>query len=296
MANDKDPNDPMEIMKKQWEAMGIDPTQMAGYMSSAMEMQKNIAQQMQNNPLTNGVQFSQEEMMNLFDDSPELKEDSDLNETEKKAIACAANIAFNNAQYLNALETEIDADTILMGLESAWGINNREELISTLDWMESTGHRSYFKIIWAAIGKLPQKDWKKAIGNLDHTSTDPDFDEERLEEFASNFVTYYPVLAGKNFFTTMKSPDVTAWDLARAINLCRLGFDVKYFTRDEALERIQRYAKMLYAIYDSWKSLSEGYLTGFAMWSGDEDEIDVRTEEHVTLLEHEKSLWTRIKW
>lgn len=301
MAKEKDnSNDPMEIMKKQWEAMGIDPTQMSGLMNNAMDMSKNIQAQMQNaaanNPFMNGAQLSQEELLNLMDDSPELSEDSDLTESETKAIACAANSAYNNAQCLNTLTTGLDAETIQMGLENAWGVNNRDELISTLDWMESEGHKLYFDIIWSAIGNLPQKEWKKTISKLEHKPGDADFDAERLAEFAENLVSHYPTLTKKKFFATMKSPDVSAWDLARCINLCRLGFDVQYLSREEALDRIKRYAKKMYGIYDSWNSLSEGYLTGFAMWSGEEDSIEERIEEHFTLLKHEKSLWTRIKW
>jgi hypothetical protein len=298
MANEKiDPNDPMEIMKKQWAAMGIDPTQMAGYMNSAMEMSKNLQEQMAANPFAvgGGSPMSQEDMLKLMDDSPELHDDSDLSAAEIKALACASNSSFHNAQCLNMLSTGMDSDSVLGGLESAWGINNREELISTLEWMEQKGHKVYFDIIWSAVGHLPQKDWKKTISTLQPNSSDPDFDEERLAEFAENLVSNYPALAKKKFFSTMKA-DVSAWDLARCINLCRYGFDVNYFSREEALDRIQRYAKKMFGVYDSWQSLSEGYITGYTMWNGDADDIEVIVDEHFTLLKHEKSLWTRINW
>lgn len=299
-------NDPMEFVKKQWKAMGIDPTQMLQYMNNAMEMQKNVQEQVQksldeNAILKNFMNLqggqSSHDMLNLFDDAPQIKEDTDLTLSQVKAVLCGANVAYNSSQYTNTLHTFIPVDDILSGLENAWDVRNREELLETLGRLEQTGHKIYFDMIWGTLRTLPKAEWRNALKSLEHQAmTMENIAPERLHDFAANLLNGYSSLLASGCFATMKDPDILAWDLSRAINLCRYGFDVEFLNREEALERIERYAAKMFATYDSWKSLSEGYLVGFTMWNGHPDSIQERLDQHNTLVTHEKSLWNKISW
>jgi hypothetical protein len=292
----------IEMMKKQWVAMGLDPNQMLQYVNSAMEMQNNMQDEVQaslaSNPYVNKMMnLSPEDALSLFDDSPEVKEDSDLNEEETKAVLCGANLFYRNGQYINTLSTYEDAETILGGLEGSWGVTNKDELIETIEWLEKGGHRIYFNLIWNKFKSLPKSEWASSIKDLElEALNNKNLDSERLKEFFSNLLEGYTVLAKHGCFSTMKDPDITSWDYARAINLCRFGYDVEFFTREEALGKIKYFANKMYSIYDSWRSLSEGYLVGFAMWNGDADYVEELLEQHELLLTHEKSLWTKINW
>lgn len=295
----------IELMKKQWAAMGIDPNQMLTYINNAMDMQKNMQESIQNslgnNPFLKQMMGSNapegQDILNMFDDSPEIKEDSDLNEEEMKAVICGANLFYRNSQYINTLSTYAPPDTILEGLENSWEVNNREELFETIDWLESSGHRIYFDMIWQKLRTLPKAEWRSGIKELELQALSiKDIQPERLKAFFANIVTGYPMLLQHGCFSTMKDPDITSWDFARAINLCRFGFDVEFLTREEALAKIKYFASKMYSIYDSWKSLSEGYLVGFAMWNGDEGNIEELLEQHDVLLTHKKSLWTKVTW
>jgi len=309
MAEEKEEpiNPMMEEMKKQWAAMGIDPNQMLSYMNNAMGMQQNIQDQvnqaMGSNPFLQnlmgmaGGQAPAGDMLNMFDDSPEVKEDSDLAPAELKAVLCGANIAYASTQYLNTLSTYRPVEDILEGLENAWSISSREDLLGTLDWLEKNGHKVYFDIIWAKLSTLPKAEWRAGIKSLElQAMADTNIEPERLMTYATHILEGYPGLLSHGIFAKAKTPDVTAWDLTRAINLCRFGFDIEYLTRYEALQKIQAFAQKLYSTYDSWRSLSEGYVTGFAMWSGEGEDLDKRIEQHGILLQHPKSLWTKISW
>lgn len=126
--------------------------------------------------------------------------------------------------------------------------------------MDSNGQKAYFDIIWTKLSTLPKPEWRAGIKSLElQAMTNTNMEPERLMTYATNILDGYPTLLRHGLFSTAKYPDITAWDLTRAINLCRFGFDVEFLTRDEALSKIQGFANTLYAIYDSWKSLSEGY-------------------------------------
>lgn len=298
MSNESGSDDYMEMVKKQWAAMGIDPNTMMQYMNNAMEMQKNMQQNLESNPLVQnmmnmfGAANPTGDMLNLFDDSPEVKEDTDLQEEEIRAVLCSANIAFYSSLYTNTLSTYVPEEDLLEGLESAWGINNREELLDTLNWLETSGHRVYFDLIWEKLHTVPKAEWRSAIKSLELQALVMDnVEADRLKMYATHLLNGYAPLLAYGAFEGQKHPDITAWDLARAIYLCRCASDVEFFTREEALERIKHYAGILQSKYDSWSAFSNGYLIGFAMWNGEEEAIGERLEQNTTLLSHEKSLW-----
>jgi hypothetical protein len=294
----------MEMVKKQWEAMGVDPKQMIQYMNNAMEMQKNITSQFTNgqvNPFMNmmndATNLEQNDDLNILDESPEVKPDSDLNETEQRAIACCANLSYYSSSYINTLSTYQPINEILAGLEEQWEINNKADLISTIEWLATSGHKVYFDMIWQKFKSLPKAEWRSAIEGLQLTAmTMEDIDSERFQGYAENILDGYALLLQNKSIKKNVFPNVLAWDLERAIFLCRLGYDVKFFTREEALEYIVRFSDMLKKTYTSWKEMSNGYLIGLAMWNSDEDFLTERIEQTEILLTHEKSLWVTIKW
>jgi len=297
----------LEQMKKQWEAMGLDPNQMMQYMNNALEMQNNLQEQMskalEDNPVMKNLmdladdKVPEGDVLNFFDESPEVNPDSDLIPEEQKAVLCAANLSYYYSHYLNTLETHMPEEDLLVGLEGSWGITDKASLLETVDWLAVSGHRAYFNLLWNILKNKPKPEWRKAISDLEvQVLAMEDMEAEKIHPYAENILEIYPLLLTKGFFTTMKDPDVTAWDLERAINLCRYGFDLQFLTREEALERIMAYAKIMYNKYDSWRSLSEGFLVGCGMWSGSPELIADRIEHHETLLNHDKSLWKTLKW
>jgi hypothetical protein len=119
---------------------------------------------------------------------------------------------------------------------------------------------------------------------------------EELQEQAVNAIAGIRLMKAQNLLSAKTEPSILTWDLARAINLCRWGYDVQYLGKDEALAIIGECAAHLYKAYDSWSSLSAGYLLGFFFWSGEEDEFDSLVEGQGVLLSHEKSPWKTITW
>ena len=294
----------MKQVKKQWEAMGIDPNTMMEYMNNAMKMQqdamKMAQEQMQNNPLLKNMAEALEDGANdplgLLDDSPELKEDSDLTEDELKAVACGANLAYLNLEYLNTLKTHKPTGQILAMLEGSWDIQSREDLQETLKWLENSGHRKQYNLIWSNLKGIPRAEWGETIEKLQFQLIAENENPENLYEYSVNIVNGYAQMHEAGCFQKSKEPNILSWDLGRAINLCRWAYDVEFLSKEEATNLIKKYADMCYKTYNSWDSLGEGYIMGLSMWSGDPDRTEEMIEEQKILLSHENSLWTKIKW
>ncbi len=294
----------LEQMKKQWEAMGLDPEAMMAQMKLSQQMSQQMEGMMQNmvenNPMLQNMANLQASITldDLFSESePLVNAQTELSAAEQKAMLCAGNLSFYADQPMNDLSTGLSPEEIKMGLESAWGVENKKDLVETLEWLSKEGHTVYFKLLWSKFSQLPREQWMLEVPELvKQAGANPNLEEDRLEEYAQNLLTCYPTLQGTKCLQDPKLANISAWDLERCINLCRFGFDVGFFTKEEAMSHIKQYAEASFQQYQSWEALSEGFLLGCAMWSGNPGLIEDRLEMHQTLLSHEKSPWTKVKF
>src|SRR5688500_7784713 len=64
-----------------------------------------------------------------------LNPDSTLSEKEQWAIACGADIAVANGQYLNDLTTGITKHEWAKLLSHIWEIENKDQALETINWL-----------------------------------------------------------------------------------------------------------------------------------------------------------------
>lgn len=288
----------IEQMKQQWKAMGVDPEMMLQHMENSMK----IAAEAQQNyaafdPTAFGIDNTDDDDFFSLENDPSIKEDSDItDESLLKDIACGSNLAFLNCEYLNTLETFKPYEQILASLEMDWGITDREELLSMLDFLHQEGHRKLYNVIWNKLKSVPMAEWAKSIEEAKFQLLTENSDYENIHGSALNIALGYKLMKKCGCFKKMKEPNILSWDLGRAINLVRWGYDVKFLSKDEAIELIRKYASEMRAVYNSWDALSEGYLMGFIMWSGDEEELADLYEDQQVLLTHADSPWMKHQW
>ena len=294
----------LELMKQQWTAMGLDADMMLQQLNNSMklaeEAQKNYAAYNMNGAsFMDGLSSEEDDDDEFFnlENEPSIKAESDVDDEGLiKDIAFGANLAFLNCEYLNTLETFKPYDQILASLEMDWGITNREELLEMLDSLYVDGHRKLYNTIWNKLKGVPMAEWANKVEEAKLQLLTESSDYENIQGSAVNIAIGYKVLKKVGCFKTMKEPSVLSWDLGRAINLVRWGYDVKFLSREEAADLIRKYAFEMKKQYDSWTSLSEGYLMGFMMWAGDEDELADLYEDQQVLLSHANSPWVNYKW
>ncbi|MBN1981148.1 MAG: DUF1266 domain-containing protein [Chitinivibrionales bacterium] len=310
--NDKQINDVYQMAKEQWEKMGLDPNQMMKYITNAQEIMKetlklnmdipsgsaSLGQSTQQQADTVEREVDKDDLA-LIDRCPEVKEKSDVERIEdQKAMACGANLAYLNCLYLNTLQTFRPHGHIVEMLKTGWDIEFQDEFIETLQWLENEGNRTAFNEIYDAIKSVPKAELAMTVERLSVQLLTEGFqyDEKELWDIAKQTLYGYSLLKENGFFKTKVKPSLLSWDFERAILLCRAGYDLGFLTKDEALQRINLYAQKMYAEYDSWRSLSEGYLMGYFVWSGNEEGLEELFNDHASLLEHKDSPWKRFPW
>lgn len=288
----------LEMYRKQWAAMGLDADAMLEQMKNSMAMVANaqsaaMSQAMQAANDASALQ-ADPDFGFVFDDAPQINDESDITEARHfQAIACGANLAYLDNMYLNTLSSGKPQGQILAMLRNDWEINEREGLRSTIDWLMTDGHRLAFNRLMKKLKGIKQAEFASVVDSI-ATELEEDFDS--LMETATNAIAGQQLLRGRGLISADATPSILTWDLGRAINLCRWGYDAGFLEKPEALEIITACATMLKSSYQSWADLSAGYLLGFYVWSGDEEELDDLVEGHELLLSHEKSPWVTLPW
>jgi hypothetical protein len=230
------------------------------------------------------------------DDSPELNEDGTLSLHDRQYIACGANQAYMNGDRLDTLETDGDQDEIRNMLRREWHINSREKLLNKIDWLATHGDRVYFKPIWNILTTMPVRERAAELERLQEAFAAKGEDIS-VETLANNISEGYKHLREESdcFEAKKCKLDALTWDLGRAINLSRWGYDAGFLSREEAIRFVRKFGKELLHNYTTWANLGENYLIGFAMWCGDLDMLDELHGGHRDLLSEDSSPWVQLE-
>ncbi|MEI3798918.1 MULTISPECIES: DUF1266 domain-containing protein [unclassified Chitinophaga] len=221
-----------------------------------------------------------------------LNPNSRLDIRQQWAVACGADIAFVNRLYLNDLTTGADGLTCREQLSEWWDINNTAALRETLAWLQESGHRIEYDIIWQAINAVSMKESKAFL--KEHIATN-ELEEAVVMERLRNTREALELFRQRELINENLQPDMLIWDFGRIINLSRSGYDAGYISYDEAQEYIQACVPLIKRTYTSWKHLSVSYQFARCVWNGVEMgsfEILRNNMEH--LLAAPESPWVRL--
>jgi hypothetical protein len=135
-------------------------------------------------------------------------------------------------------------------LSQWWGVNNRDQLIAMLGWLQFEGHRSDFEELGLRVDPMSEEQFKATEAAL---REDPD----RL----------YSLQIVRQYHRALRQPGILGWDLVRYIALCRWGFLAGYLSQTEAWDHIMPAARRLQVTFTSWEALQKDYLVGREFWS-----------------------------
>ena len=135
-----------------------------------------------------------------------------------------------------------------------WGIDDKDGLLSNLQWLLVSGHRKDFNI----QGKLLTKNSFLLFGL-------PNNKKEVLKK-------YWLLLGHKG---------IIGWDLSRYIFLCREGYAAGYLSEHEAWEKIMPIAKLIQQNFSSWAEFAENYMIGRRYWSEEEYSQRISSVEYI---------------
>ena len=165
-------------------------------------------------------------------------------------------------------------------LSEWWGVRSRADLLGTLQWLGTSGHRADFERLGAALDRLPpqQVDRAGALGL-----------PAELGHQVAVVQRHHKALGGKS---------ILGWDLSRYVALCRWGYAADFLTEEEAWRCIMPAARALQSHFTSWRDLGENYLIGREFWSRSETRQsgDLYRAAYQTLISYPGSPWNRNPW
>ncbi|MBO9730651.1 MAG: DUF1266 domain-containing protein [Chitinophaga sp.] len=188
-----------------------------------------------------------------------------LNAAEQWAVACGADIAFLNRQFLNDVTTGMDKYVCREQLSEWWEIDSAEELHEMIAWLQESGHRIEYDIIWQAINTVSMKESKAFL--KEYIATSP-LEQEVVMKRLRNTRDALDLFRERKLIDKDLQPDMLIWDFGRIINLSRAGYDAGYISYEQALEYIMWGMPLIKRTYSSWRHLSLSYQFARCVWNG----------------------------
>lgn len=223
-----------------------------------------------------------------------LNPSSALTDAEKWAIACGADLAVANQQYLNDLPTGLGKQVCRELLSDWWDIDCSEELQETIHWLKEEGHRLQYDTICQALNTVSVKEAKAFVRSFAARSEEED---ANVMERLRNMRDALELFREKALIGATEQPDSLIWDYARIINLSRAGYDAGYIGYHDALNTIMSCVPAIKSGYTSWQQLSVAYQFARCVWNGvDEDSFATFRSGMELLLTHPESPRVVLPW
>lgn len=180
-------------------------------------------------------------------------------------------------------------DDARSGLEEAWGIRSRPQLLSRLHWILREGHRVDFAYEieeWIALDEMAAKRLRAELGR-------PRSDEERERLWRFQQV--------RDNARGIRDVRFEAWDLVRAAMLTRAGYSLGWLSDAEATDTLNLISAQLQHAYSGWEELGEHFLRARWYW-GSNSGLESRQEDahdasrQAALLDRQRGPWAYVPW
>lgn len=182
-----------------------------------------------------------------------------------------------------------DLENASSGLQEAWGIRSRAQLLSRLHWILREGHRVDFEFEIAQTDGLSDAE---ASNFSQRAAADPN-------ESAREQGWRVQQLRGNT--RGIREVNFEAWDLVRAAMLTRAGYSLGWLSEAEAVDTLNLISTRLQQSYSSWQQLGEHFMTARWYWEGvtgleaqQSDAHDVSRQS--ALLDPRRGPWAHVPW
>ena len=189
---------------------------------------------------------------------PLLEEDLQITQPNAQqklwALATCAVLTESNLHHHDILgggpRTPQYIQTWQEGLAQWWDIHNKEELLDTLQWIRTGGHRKKFDEITQTLS----------------SGTSREQQQLKLQAVRNSNLGNRVQIAQK-YGDKFGEKSIIAWDFSRYVSLCGWGYIAGYITEEEAWERIMPAARLMQHTFDSWEDLGNNHVIGRKFWS-----------------------------
>lgn len=201
------------------------------------------------------------------------------------ALATTALLAYYNRDRIDMLSPNVRNDSNVAEtrgiLHDWWGIDNRSDLLQSLEFLERGGHRLEFQKLGQSLMAMTNARYKALIS------------AERSHPYQARRMNLT-----REHFREHRDNSLVAWDYSRYIMLCRWGYMVGFLTEEEAWHRIMPAARTMQSSFRSWMELGEDYLVGREFWSREQMDRNGRIYRDIEkwLRKEPRSPWNQLPW
>lgn len=148
--------------------------------------------------------------------------------------------------------------SILRELNNSWGINNKEELLATLEELKNGLHQTKFEKCRKAV---------EENGGKDADTNTIDLAKYGVDKKDVNFVIQN--------FGKISTTGIKAWDYARYANNVNMAQGAQLLTESECDELMKSLLTTVRANYNDWKSYFDDFDMGRRFWGGGRENAEI---------------------
>lgn len=236
---------------------------------------------------------------------------------EQWLVTLSAPLSAFNGDYVDAVATGKDADTLGEGVAGMWNVHDRASFEEVAAWLAREGQRNAYAPVWqgmraidaAAQGTHPvlRMVFDSIFPGYYQLRARPQLDMKALAASAERPVNDLAQLffhcrewmsdLAKRFQSPASSlTSLVAWDAVRLASLSRWAVQLGYIERAE----FARFAGVLGAevrqAYSGWPQLSAAYIVGGLIWNGSESRRDHLVRTNRLLLSDARSPYRSVPW
>ncbi len=186
-----------------------------------------------------------------------------LSEYEIAAINIGAINSEQTSSYCDSIETGLKRDMLIRNLSNAYGIDNRDSAMETLQWLDERGHHICFEAI---------KEFVAGKSNAIKDDALTDDEKSSMYAYINNVRANLKTLIENQYMndpSELSDASILAWDMGRLVFVARCCYDVGYLTKEETWEYIERAYLKSQSVYKNWDAFGKGYILGRCMWTQD---------------------------
>lgn len=226
---------------------------------------------------------------------PEFPDALDLPDLTRQ-LAVGAVLAENNGFPVNVVDPHKSRAEMRAWLADYWDTDSADDARRRVHELLTHGHAHTFDAI---IGIAAQGDPDASREHLEEWFAEELHYDPELAEFVAHHPQALARLEALGYLVTPADIErgTRAYDLGRAVAVCRVAVGAGYLQQQEALALVRMAAYAAERKFASWRQFATSYLLGRALWGGvDDPNFDAMVQIVDQLLKNQRSPWLRCGW
>jgi len=223
----------------------------------------------------------------LDNDALHYSSDVQLTPEEQWLLTLSAPLSAFNGDYVNAVPTGKDDDSLREGIASVWGVHDRATFEQTARRLADTGQRSAYLSSWKAIGAIdnavqttpallrmavdaffPAFYQIKARKSLDYRAlgSENGHSVPEMTQLMTGSQSWVQDLKKHFQISPSDISSLVAWDAVRLVSLTRWAVQLGYIDRPEFTHFAGALTQEVRAAYNGWPQVSAAYIAAGMIW------------------------------